>query len=114
VRARTLDKEPPNVRTIFELLCALDDIISFDDVARLSTIPKASCRTALYMLVAYKAVERIDQEDGTVWFMATPQSDTRVKSVLLRKPETQPRRPKKGKTKKLPTLNLVTGEETPA
>lgn len=51
---------------------------------------------ALYHLLKHRAVEFVEA-DRTLWWFATPTSDTRSRVVEEKAPETRPRRPRRRK-----------------
>lgn len=55
---------------------------------------------ALHMLRTYKAVECL-HSDGYLWWYATPENDTRTKTVDERAPELKPRKARKPRVKKV-------------
>lgn len=51
---------------------------------------------ALYHLKKFRAAECFES-GGTLWWFATPQTDTRTKTITERTPESKPRRSRKTK-----------------
>jgi hypothetical protein len=84
---------------VFERLKRADDFMT---VAQLQAAEPAETynriQAALHHLRNYRAVECMES-DGQLWWYATPDNDTRSKTVDERTPEQNPRRARKPRIK---------------
>jgi len=68
---------PTDVSVVLEYLVAVDDFVKRADVVANTGLPHDRVRAALANLINYKCVQVV-VEDDEVWYMATPELDTRT------------------------------------
>lgn len=94
------DKQPTYVFRVEEFLRLRDDFVRTRDVVEALKVSYNPVNAALFHLKKHRTVDAIEVE-GTLWWMYTPESDTRTKHVEERTPEDHPRKVRKSRGKKL-------------
>lgn len=85
-------KEPTKTSLVWEALLLLDDFVTASQlVALVDEVSANQVSASLHMLREYRAVECMES-DGSLWWYATPENDTRQHQVEMRTPEDRPRR----------------------
>lgn len=71
-------KRPTDVSLVLEALVACDDFMNRSMLAQATQLPRDRLMLAIAHLIHYRAAEAVavGQE---LWYMATPQSDTRIR-----------------------------------
>lgn len=75
-------KRPTDTKLVLDALIGRDDFMNRAQLAEATGIPTKGGRLsmALTHLLHYKAAEAVDV-GGTLWFMATPGYDTRIRTI---------------------------------
>jgi hypothetical protein len=87
-------KEPTAVSLVFAALVRADDFRTAQQVQAESGVNSRRVNSSLHMLRTYKAAQCMES-DGQLWWYATPQDDTRMKTFDERTPEVKPRKSRK-------------------
>ena len=87
-------KETTYTSIVYDYLCGADDFRKAAHVVEATKLTSGHVSTSLHALKAYRAVDCIEQ-DHSLWWFATPETDTRLRVVLERTPETKKRRLRK-------------------
>lgn len=89
--------ELTTVNEVFRVLVEADDFMTARQIsAKLPTHKSHNVMTALGSLRRYRAVNAIASPNAIHWY-ATPEYDTRMKTVVERVPESKPRKAKRRK-----------------
>lgn len=91
-------KETTSTSIVFAKLVAAMDFMTVRQLVDSTGVSCNRVTAALCNLRNYKAADFIADANGTWWY-ATPESDTRTKTVEERVPETKPRKPRSSKPK---------------
>jgi hypothetical protein len=89
-------KETTTTHLVFEALKRADDFRTSRQLQLETGRSSNRVGAALHLLERYRAVDFVEGE-GTLWWFATPGSDTRVRTVEEKAPETRPRRARRKK-----------------
>lgn len=84
-------KEPTKCSLVEEALRRADDFLTCQQVAALAGVTTHQAGSSLIHLRNRKAAESVESQ-GKLFWMATPQSDDRVRVVEERRPEEKPRK----------------------
>jgi hypothetical protein len=90
MRAR---KEPTATGLVFDALRAADDFLTLPALRVATGLDTNHVSAALCHLRKYRAVAAI--AEGSLWWYATPEDDTRLRRVEERTPERRPRSPRR-------------------
>lgn len=96
----TVSKRPTDVSLVLDVLVGRDDFMSRAMLAEATRLPLNRLHVALLHLLHYKCAEAVavGQE---LWYMATPESDTRVRKLVeIREGITRKRAKKRAVAKK--------------
>lgn len=85
-------KEITTTHVVFETLIARDDFMTNEMLAAATGHTKDRINSALWVLNNYYHAVECVQQQGKLWWIATPDKDTRTKTVTERQPESRPRR----------------------
>lgn len=88
-------KITPKTKHVFDYLVNLEDFATphmIADALRDKQITYNNVTAILHTLKRYTAVDSM-ASDNKLWFYATPETDTRSRTLDLRSPEENPRRP---------------------
>jgi hypothetical protein len=89
-------KEPTATGLVFDVMVRTGDFHTAPQLANLTGKTHGQVNSALGALLHYKAVIKVEQ-GGQLWWAATPETDTRIRTVHERTPEMKKRRPKRAK-----------------
>lgn len=84
------NKQPTHVSLVYEYLKGLGDFATVDGIMQATKVPHRLVMISLWHLRKHRAVESVVSEDALWWF-ATPEYDTRTKTVAERTPEERKR-----------------------
>lgn len=91
-------KQPTATSIVFEALVRADDFRTGLQLQAETGLNSNRVSAALYHLKKYKAAEFIEGE-GNLWWFATPETDTRSRTIEEKAPELKPRKPRKTRRK---------------
>jgi hypothetical protein len=83
---KTEDKRPTWVHLIYEALVKSDDFVQLSALRQLTGASINQATAALHHLAAHKAAASM-VSDGRLWWYATPDTDTRIRTTDERVPE---------------------------
>jgi hypothetical protein len=89
-------KVPTATSRVLEALVAADDFMTGRQLQAATALDCNHVSAALHSLRNHKAVQAMNV-DGTLWWFATPEDDTRIRVLHERTPEARPRKPRKSK-----------------
>jgi len=93
-------KQPTSTSIVFAALIRANDFRTGKQLQTETGLSSNRVSAALYSLMKYKAAEFIEAE-GSLWWFATPDTDTRSRTVDEKAPELKPRKPRKQRKKVL-------------
>ena len=100
-------KMPTHTNLVLDALVAADDFLTIAQIqGRCRTSSLNQIRAALFQLRRQRAVDVVIEQDGISYWMATVETDQRVRVVLERTPEKAPRNRKRRKVDTDGTINL--------
>lgn len=93
-------KQRTSTSIVAEYLARVDDYVTLAQVKRDTRLDTNHASAALYHLKKFRAAECFES-GGVLWWFATPQTDTRTKTLAERTPEARPRRQRRAAKKKV-------------
>lgn len=86
-----MKQREPDTTVVMQVLLEMDDLLTAEEIAKLSGLSRQEVRAALNNLMVYKAVGvEIDPRNIGYWY-ATPESDQRTRVFHTRKVYERPR-----------------------
>lgn len=87
-------KQPTHTSLVERALLEADDFVSFTQLKAATGLPGNHVSATLTHLKGFKAVDSVESQ-GSLWWFATPQTDTRQVTYAERTPEVKPRKSRK-------------------
>jgi len=87
-------KRPTYTSIVYDYMVGLDDFCTASQIIRETGLDINHVSACIYHLKKYRAIQGMSVE-GTVFWFATPEDDTRSHLMLEKAPETRPRKPRK-------------------